>query len=419
MTNQSFKLCTATLPSNSGALLDCHLPLSGCIKPFGLSQDGITEARRERCKESLKESLKESRAVFPKGRREKADVEVPPLLVEVARCGKCYAFMNPTSTILGSRSFCCGLCGAVTSFIDAFPASNGPIKALTERYFRPRGFGRHTTLDRTLPELSSHNNDFSISISDNNKNDSLALDLSSCAPLVAFLFDASLPPSSLEFATECVANLLQTAPPQAKIALLLFGATSTEKVQVSFFDLSKASSSSSPNLITADLPSFPATLVVDADVAASDERRRCCALPDPDPVALEDLLDFCDLECLFQPIGEARPAVEEALRVIADLHALNGRASSGVLHGVHGNGLGVAVDALATLLQGLAVHPGSSMYSSMHEDDFEEGPSGTYDQAVIRLSYLGAKVSIQVRLPPTYALAAQGIHSKRRRFLIK
>ena len=103
------RLVTPVLPDNSSTLHSSHLPLSGTLTPL-FETDLQLKSRRD-----------PTRPTCP--------LESPPPLKSIARCSSCYAFVNPTCALVGSRSFCCGLCGVTTMFMDALQVDEADLGA--------------------------------------------------------------------------------------------------------------------------------------------------------------------------------------------------------------------------------------------------------------------------------------------------
>ena len=119
------RLVTPVLPSNANTLQATNLPLSGTIQPFQPS--------------SASSSSPSSPAT-------------PPVHANrIARCSSCDAYLNPTCKMLGSRSFCCGVCGATSSFSEALPVEYEDDDLLKRYFINASRFRKSTSINRDLP----------------------------------------------------------------------------------------------------------------------------------------------------------------------------------------------------------------------------------------------------------------------------
>ena len=298
------------------------------------------------------------------------------------------AYINPTCTILGSRSFCCGVCGATTPFSESLSLDTSLDEGtLLDRYYTAGRFRRSASVNRDLPELTDNFIEYSQAVLPRRqkaflcRDSDLLVSVEKCPPILVYLIDASMPPLSLEYAVECISQVIGSSPGDCRVGFVMFGANSTGSVELSIFDLSMAS----PELIRATVESPQGVVVVEDEAAVSDDNRKSSGSPDLGLITMDILDDICDLQRVFPPLREASTAVDQALRIIGDFHAVQGGAG-GVQHGVHGNGAGAAVDFVASLLQSSGAHPGANMYTGGDEGD----------NFASAFNYLGAKCQVFV-----------------------
>ena len=199
-------LTTNNLPSTSSSLHASHIPLSGTCTP-------------------LYESASSTRAKV-------ANPPNPTPLSSVPRCTSCCAFVNPSCVLMGSgASFCCGLCGERTMFVDSVDEEGRD--AFNLRYYSQVQQRRmsHVRPTRTALELEQQDCTFSLPLFPAAPPNPMlrpvpavkSLPLRRCPLLQIYLIDCSLPSSGLALAAECVSRSLESAPSGCRLSVAFYG----------------------------------------------------------------------------------------------------------------------------------------------------------------------------------------------------